>query len=82
MAYQAIVVLHEFPFQYIVSGTTDIFTVRYSSCGKVMFSQACVKNSVQGGGVYPSMHWADTPFPPPTATAADLRILLECVLVI
>ena len=25
------------------------------SCGKVMFSQACVKNSV--GGVYPSMHW-------------------------
>ena len=25
-----------------------IFTVRNSSCGKVMFSQACVKNSVQG----------------------------------
>ena len=26
-----------------------IITVRNSSCGKVMFSQACVKNSVQGG---------------------------------
>ena len=26
-----------------------IFTVRKQSCGKVMFSQACVKNSVQGG---------------------------------
>ena len=24
-------------------------TVRNSSCGKVMFSQACVKNSVRGG---------------------------------
>ena len=28
-----------------------IFTVRKRSCGKVMFLQACVKNSV-GGGVY------------------------------
>ena len=27
------------------------------SCGKVMFSQACVKNSVhKGGGLCPSMH--------------------------
>ena len=26
-----------------------IFTARNSSCGKVMFSQACVKNSVHGG---------------------------------
>ena len=26
-----------------------IITVRNSSCGKIMFSQACVKNSVQGG---------------------------------
>ena len=25
-----------------------IFTVRNSSCGKVMFSQACVENSVLG----------------------------------
>ena len=23
-----------------------------------MLSQACVKNSVHGGGSYPSMHWA------------------------
>ena len=30
-----------------------IFTVRNSSCGKVMFSQACVKNSVHGGGGMP-----------------------------
>ena len=27
-------------------------TVRSSSCGKVMFSLACVKNSVHGGGVH------------------------------
>ena len=27
-----------------------IFTVRKRRCGKVMFSQACVKNSVHGGG--------------------------------
>ena len=31
------------------------------SCGKVMFSQACVKDSVHRGGVYPSMHWASPP---------------------
>ena len=50
----------------------QIFTVGNSSCGKVMFSQVCVKNSVHSGGggcipactgrgvgvVYPSMHWA------------------------
>ena len=48
----------------------DIFTVRKRSCGKVMFSQTCVKNSLGGGAgcvcipastgwagdVYPSMH--------------------------
>ena len=27
-------------------------TIRNSSCRKVMFSQACVKNSVHGGGGY------------------------------
>ena len=26
------------------------------SCGKVMFSQTCVKNSVHGGHLRPSMH--------------------------
>ena len=39
----------------------QIFTVGNSSCGKVMFSQVCVKNSVHSGGrgrVYPSMHWS------------------------
>ena len=30
---------------------------RNSGCGKVMFSQACVKNSVRG--VYASMQWAE-----------------------
>ena len=30
-----------------------IFTARNSSCRKVMFSQACVKNSVRAGGVHP-----------------------------
>ena len=29
----------------------SLITVRNNSCGKVMFSQACVKNSVGGGGV-------------------------------
>ena len=48
-----------------------IFTIRNSSCGKIMFSQACVKNSVQGGGVHPPRQTplkadsplADTPWP-------------------
>ena len=33
---------------------SDIVTARNSSCGKVMFSQACVKNSVhrRGKGVH------------------------------
>ena len=29
-----------------------VITVRNSSCGKVIFSQACVNNSVQGGGMH------------------------------
>ena len=36
---------------HIFSEITQVITVR--SCGKVMFSQACVKNSVHGG---PHMH--------------------------
>ena len=34
-------------------GPLNIITAHNSSCGKVMFSQACVKNSVheRGGGV-------------------------------
>ena len=39
----------------------DIVTVR-SSCGKVMFSQACVKNSVHREGVVYTPQ-ADTPHP-------------------
>ena len=35
-----------------------LITIRKRSCGNVMFSQVCVKDSVhKGGGVYPSMHW-------------------------
>ena len=30
-----------------------IFTVRKRRCGKIMFSRACIKNSVYGGGVQP-----------------------------
>ena len=37
-----------------------VITVRNSSCGKAMFSQAYVKNSVRGGGVHPSRQ---TPLP-------------------
>ena len=47
--------------------TCPIFTVRNSSCGKLMLSQACVKNSVHKGGLHPprqtppSRHpWIDT----------------------
>ena len=46
-----------------------VIIVRNSSCGKVMFSQACVKNSVhRGGGVHPlGRHpLADTDTPPPS----------------
>ena len=38
----------------------SIFTIRKRSSGKVMFSQACVKNSVHGGGVHPP---GQTPLP-------------------
>ena len=62
----------------------NLITVRNSSCGKVMFSQACVKNSVQGGCLPHCICWdtppdthtspGHTPLPPPlpeTATAVD-----------
>ena len=65
----------------------DVIAVRNSSCGKVMFSQAYVKNSVHGSGrctarqadiplgSHPVL-WEDTPPPGQTprhqtATAAD-----------
>ena len=41
-----------------VESMCSIFTIRKRSCKKVMFSQACVKNSVHGRGVHPT--WADT----------------------
>ena len=45
------------------------FTVRKRSCGKVMFSQACVKNSVRGGGgVHPP---GQTPSGRPPSPYAD-----------
>ena len=59
-----------------VTDIQPVITVRKQSCGKVMFSQACVKNSVhREGEVYTP--WADTPradtLPPSpqTSTAAD-----------
>ena len=67
--------------------STGINEKRKRSCGKVIFSQACVKNSVHGaGGVCLSACWdtppGQTPSPPPgtpcpvhagidMATAAD-----------
>ena len=48
--------------------------------GKVMFSQACVKNSVGGGECIPALLWADTPYadtplgrPPRQTPQADTR---------
>ena len=54
---------------------TTIFTVRNSSCGKVMFSQVSVCS--QEGGVHPRK--ADTP--PRWLLQRTVRILLECILV-
>ena len=66
-------------------------TVRNSSCGKVMFSQAC--HSFHGQGVHPlARHppqpdrppWANTPGqtpPPRRPLQRTVRILLECILV-
>ena len=33
-----------------------MFTIRKQSCGKVTFSEACVKNSVHGGHVWKGRH--------------------------
>ena len=64
-----------------------IITVCKSSCGKVMFSQACVKNSVHRQYI----PWADTPWadpllgihpsPPRWPLKWTIRLLLECNLV-
>ena len=40
------------------------FTARNSSCGKVLFSQACVKNSVHGEGGMCGMHTPRHACPP------------------
>ena len=68
----------------------EFITVRNSSCGKVMFSQACVKNSVQGGvsqhvlgqtsSGQVSQH-ALGQTPPQRPLQRTVRILLECFLV-
>ena len=47
-----------------------IFTVRNSSCGKVVFSQACVKNSLHGEGAVSSpLHAGIHTTSPPTCSA-------------
>ena len=69
-----------------------IITARKRSCGKVIFSVACVKNSVHRGGT-----WAGTPprqvhhpgqvHPPEQCMLGDtgnkraVRIILQCILV-
>ena len=56
-----------------------IFTVRKRSCGKIMFSQACVKKSV-GGGVCQTRQTPpgrQTP-PPPKQTATGMHSCEAC----
>ena len=68
--------------QTLTINLISFITVRNSSCGKVMFSQACVKNSVHRADTHPPGRHipgqtpppppqADTPLPPKMATAAD-----------
>ena len=52
-----------------------IITIRKRSCGKVMFSQACVKNSVHREGVSARHH------PSRRLLQRTARILLQCILV-
>ena len=74
-----------FSFMSLFDITTLI--VRKRSCGKVMFSQACVKNSVyRGVGVHTPPRqappWADTPSPeqtPPPMGRHSLFLLLQIV---
>ena len=67
-----------FPFAAIIIWSLvtliTIFIVRKRSCGKVMFSQACVKNSVHGGVYTPRGSWADTPFLGRHAPWADIPL--------
>ena len=56
-----------------------IITVRNSSCGKVMFSQACVKNSVHSGGVCRQTTHGQTS-PPRRPLQQTVHILLEWIL--
>ena len=64
-----------------------IITVRDSSCGKVVFSQVCVKNSAHGGHAWGGgmcdggVCMVRVCVAGETATAAD-GTLLECILVI
>ena len=61
-------------------GNSDTITVRERSFGKVMFSQACVKDSAHRGGGGVHAHGRH----PPRADTSPLRtvrILLECILV-
>ena len=60
-------IVHLFNFILLFTNlqSYSIFSVSNSSCGKVMFSQACVKNSVQAGGGDPCREtppWADHPW--------------------
>ena len=48
--------------QHMYSSLVSLITVRNSSCEKVMFSQACVKNSVHGGrGCLPGVRGGGVP---------------------
>ena len=47
-----------YPLVFALAKYIFIFSDRNSICGKVMFSQACVKNSVHGGGGIPACYGA------------------------
>ena len=61
----------------------QVFAVCNSSCGKVRFSQACVKNSVPWGrGMSATLHaWIHTPPPPRSPLQRLVCTQLECILV-
>ena len=75
--------------------TKKLITVCKRSCRKVMFSQACVRNSVHRGGCTPhplgrhpswaDTPWADTPWADPPGQTPPRQtptaVLLQCILV-
>ena len=67
--------------RYVNLKIHNVFTARNEVWGKVIFSEACVKNSVQGGSA-PLHAGIHNPSPGPEADHPPLGAdLLECILV-